>query len=228
MKIARMLPVALVSVALTACGSSSSSAANKNGVASLGGVTTTTAGGKVTVAQYQAGMLKYAACMRKNGVNFPDPQFGADGRVTFGGGGGGGGGAGGGATTGTGTAGQGFRNNPNFDKARTACNSIRQGVQSFAAPTAAQRAEQQKALLAFAKCMRSKGVDFPDPQFDANGRPQFGSGTGRDVFNKLRGDPKAQAATQTCRQQAGGALTGGRGGGFGFGGGGRRGGGGGN
>jgi hypothetical protein len=173
-------------------------------VASLaGGATPTTSGAKVTQAQYQSAMLAYAACMRKNGVNMPDPQFDSSGRATFGG-----------DRPGS-TGGQSLRSNPNFDKARTACRSIRQSVQSFFALTPAQQAQQQKALLAFAACMRSKGVNFPDPQFDANGRPQFGGSTGRNAFDKLRNDPKYQAASGTCRTQAG--VTGR---GFGFGGGG--------
>jgi hypothetical protein len=187
---------------LGACGGGSSSAAGK--VASLaGGATPTTSGAKVTQAQYQSAMLAYAACMRKNGVNMPDPQFDSSGRATFGG-----------DRPGS-TGGQSLRSNPNFDKARTACRSIRQSVQSFFALTPAQQAQQQKALLAFAACMRSKGVNFPDPQFDANGRPQFGGSTGRNAFDKLRSDPKYQAASGTCRTQAG--VTGR---GFGFGGGG--------
>lgn len=194
---------------LSACGGGSSgSAAGK--VASLaGGATATTTAAKVTLAQYQSAMLKYAACMRKNGVNMPDPQFDSSGRPTFGG-----------DRPGS-TGGQSLRSSPNFDKARTACNSIRQSVQSYFALTPAQQAQQQKALLAFAACMRSKGVNFPDPQFDANGRPQFGGTTGRGVFDKLRTDPKFQAASQTCRSQAGGTGLGfGRGfGGGGFGGG---------
>jgi hypothetical protein len=194
---------------LGACGGGASSAAGK--VASLaGGATPTTSGAKVTQAQYQSAMLAYAACMRKNGVNMPDPQFDSSGRATFGG-----------DRPGS-TGGQSLRSNPNFDRARTACRSIRQSVQSFFALTPAQQAVQQKALLAFAACMRSKGVNFPDPQFDANGRPQFGGSTGRNAFDKLRNDPKYQAASGTCRTQAG--VTGGLGRGFGgggFGGGGR-------
>ena len=200
--------LALIGVlVLGACGGGGSSSATGKVASLAGGATPTTSGAKVTLAQYQSAMLNYAACMRKNGVNMPDPQFDSSGRATFGG-----------DRPGS-TGGQSLRGNPNFDKARTACRSIRQSVQSFFAPTPAQQAQQQKALLAFAACMRSKGVNFPDPQFDANGRPKFGGSTGRDVFDKLRNDPKYQAASGTCRTQAG--LTGrGLGGGRGFGGGG--------
>ena len=201
---------------LGACGGGGASSAGGKVASLAGGATPTTSAAKVTVAQYQSAMLKYAACMRKNGVNMPDPQFNSSGRATFGG-----------DRPGS-TGGQSLRSNPNFDKAQTACRSIRQSVQSFFALTPAQQAQQQKALLAFAACMRSKGVNFPDPQFDANGRPQFGGSTGRDVFDKLRNDPKFQAASQTCRTQAGvtgrGFGFGGGGGGFGGGGGADRGG----
>jgi len=59
----------------------------------------------------QDGLLKYAKCMRENGFDMPDPQFGT-----------GGGGPGGGAFRDI------NRNDPTFKKANTACQSILAGV----------------------------------------------------------------------------------------------------
>ncbi len=59
----------------------------------------------------QDGLLAYAKCMRENGYDMPDPQFGT-----------GGGGPGGGAFRDI------NRNDPTFKKANTACESILAGV----------------------------------------------------------------------------------------------------
>lgn len=146
-------------------------------------------------------MLAYAQCMRDNGVDFPDPQFDANGRPQFNRNGGG----------------QNFdslRNDPNFDKARQACQSKRPDFGGQFQQTPQQQAEMRKNLLAFAKCMRDHGVNFPDPTFDANGRPQFDrNANGGDVFD--RNDPTVTKAREACQQQVGGAF--GRGGPGGFG-----------
>jgi hypothetical protein len=115
-----------------------------------------------------------------------------------------------------------LRNNPNFDKARTACQSKRPDFGSQFQRTPAEQAAMRKNLLKFAKCMRSKGVDFPDPTFDANGRPQFTrDGAPGGAQGQNRDDPAFQSAADACRQQIGGNFggpRGGPGGGFGFGG----------
>ncbi len=195
---------------LAACGGSTHQAATK--VASLGGGGATTTVAKASAKDVQAAALQYAQCMRKNGVKMNDPTFGADGRPDFGGGGAGGAGGGFGA----------LRDNPNFRKAADACQKYRDAFRQgsgFGQLTPAQQQQMQKSLLAYAKCMRSKGVDFPDPQFDANGRPQFGNGQrGRLLNNGPNADPATQAAAKACRSQLGNVFPG-RGGGGGFGGG---------
>jgi hypothetical protein len=66
-----------------------------------------------------------------------------------------------------------------------------------------------EARLNFAKCMRSHGVNVPDPS--ANGGPPAGAtgggGPGGGGFSQLRNDPNFQAASQACakyRSRAGG------------------------
>jgi hypothetical protein len=51
-----------------------------------------------------------------------------------------------------------------------------------------------QARLAFAKCMRSHGVNVPDPS--PNGGPPAGGGTGG--FRALRSSPNFQSANQAC------------------------------
>ncbi len=194
-------------IAAAACGSSSSKAAStnvaslsKNGSSSSGGTQKSTT---VSPAEFRKQSLAYAQCMRDNGVTaYPDPQFDANGNPQF-----------------NRSDGQGFdalRNSPNFDKARTACESKRPDFGSQFQRTPAEQAALRKNLLKYAKCMRGKGVDFPDPTFDANGRPQFTrDGAPGGAQGQNRNDPTFQAASQACRQQVGGNLGRGPGGGGG-------------
>jgi hypothetical protein len=86
--------------------------------------------------------VKYAQCMRENGVtNFPDPN--KNGRFVI-------------------AAGGPNRNSPQFKKAQQACKSQEPpGIQD----DPAELAKDQEEWLKFAQCMRKNGIqDFPDPQ----------------------------------------------------------------
>ena len=86
--------------------------------------------------------VKYAQCMRENGVtNFPDPE--KNGNFVI-------------------AAGGPNRNSPQFKKAQQACKSQEPpGIED----NPSQIAQEQKEWLKFARCMRSNGIaDFPDPQ----------------------------------------------------------------
>jgi hypothetical protein len=131
------LLTALASIAiaalLSACGSSTPAG---NG----------TGEGTGTIA---AGAVKFATCMRKNGVSqFPDPS--ASGNFTIDE-------IANGSSLNT--------NSPAFTQALTACKALEP-----AGFTGTKRsAQQQHAALRFAQCMRANGVsDFPDP---VNGEP---------------------------------------------------------
>src|SRR4029079_1516174 len=146
-------------LALGACGGGSD---GKGAVASLSGKSAASGSSrssKQSTASLRTQLLAYAQCMRDNGVDFPDPQFDSDGRPQF--------------NRQNGGAFGDLRNNPSFEKARTACASKRPDFAGQFQLTPEQQAQARTNLLKFAKCMRSKGVDFPDPTFDANGRPQF-------------------------------------------------------
>lgn len=196
--------VAAVIVLLApACGGSTDNAsgvASLNGKASGGGPTTT--GKPVDTRQL---WLDTAKCMRDAGIDFPDPTFDADGRPQFNNGGERG-------------AGRIFRSDdPKTQAARKTCSTYFDQIRGqFAPRTPEEQAARKKATLDLAACMRDQGVDFPDPTFDANGRPQFnrdGGGAER------RSDPNFQKAIDACRTKLGSELQGGPGGGGGFGGG---------
>ncbi len=206
-------------VALAGCGGAGGASGNK--VASLSGnqnVTTTT----LSKTDLETAALNYAKCMRAHGVNIPDPQFDSNGRPIFGNGnrtGGNGQGGGRGFFFGGGRGdGEANPQNSTFQKANQACAKYRDEFRSGFRLDPQQQAQLQKNLLAFAQCMRQNGVDFPDPTFDSNGRPQFGADGSSSLRQTLQ-SPAGQKALQTCRSKVGGAG----GGGFFFGG--RRGGG---
>ncbi|MGZ4795353.1 MAG: hypothetical protein ACXVJ7_17045 [Acidimicrobiia bacterium] len=195
----------LLVVGVAACGGGSSS----KGVASLSGNSSKAAakkGSSTSQASFRTQLLAYAKCMRDNGVDFPDPQFDANGRPQFN------------------RNGQGFvirRDDPTVQKAQQACRSKRPDFAGQFQRTPAELAATRKSLLKYAACMRSKGVDFPDPTFDSSGRPQFGQGNGPGFRDQNRNDPQFQSASDACRKAVGGQF------GRGFGGGPRPGGGGG-
>jgi hypothetical protein len=88
-------------------------------------------------------LLAFAACMRENGIDMPDPQFGA---------------AGGPFAAGLG--GVDFTSSAFLD-AVEACQSFLDALQPEV--DAQQQAGQAEQQLAFAECMRGEGLDFPDP-----------------------------------------------------------------
>jgi len=116
--------------------------------------------------------LDYAACMRENGVDMPDPQFGLDGRANMG------------------TFFQGLdQNDPEVRAAMETCNSY---LPSSVANDPVLQAEQQDRLLAFAQCMREHDVAMADPV--AGGGPGRGTMSGLD-----QNDPTVQAGLEACR-----------------------------
>lgn len=151
--------------------------------------------GDATSKQEQA-RLDAAKCFRQHGVNVPDPGQGGQG---------GQGGAGGPPG--------GLRNqNPQaFQAARQACQKYLKNA--FTPLTPAQRTQFRDAFVKYAACMRTNGVNIPDPQ-PGNGP---GQGGGQRFF-QLRSQPNFAAANTKCRSlrpQRPGGAGGGRGFGFG-------------
>ena len=127
----------------------------------------------------QQAFLDFAACMRTEGIDFPDPVFGSDGRVQIGRGG-------------PGLAGVDLQGSE-FQAAQEACGDLLQGLgDQF---DAEQQAELQDSLVEFAGCMRDEGIDMPDPQLGGGrglavlGGPDSGVDTG---------SPEYQDAMEQC------------------------------
>jgi hypothetical protein len=153
-----------ISVALlaTACGSGNSASAE---VASLGSTSGTTPD-TTTPVNTQDALLKYAACMRANGVNMADPTFDADGNPT-----------GGGLGPNSGID----RSSTEFQTAQTACGDLLQGVQfGGRGRNGVDRATIQNSLNDFTACLRDAGLQVDDitfgpPAGGANGAAPDGS-----------------------------------------------------
>lgn len=163
----RRPPAALALIAaaalISACGSSAPAA--------------TGSGGTNTAANAQA--VKFAECMRSNGVSqFPDP--GASGKLTIDA-------VANGSSLNT--------NAPAFKQALSACKDLE--PPGFTGSK--RRPQQQQAALQFAECIRKNGVsDFPDPTpngplIDTNRIPSAAGPGGMSVLH---------AAMQKCRDVA--------------------------
>jgi hypothetical protein len=165
----------------------------------LAGTTTGSSGGNKTAATAPAGAggsnatnrdqaVKFAECMRKNGVKqFPDPD--ASGDLTI----------------------DGVANGSSLDTNSAAFKQAIGACKDLEPPgfTGSKRSpEQQKAALTFAQCIRDNGVkDFPDPAPDAplvdtNRIPSAARPGGLSILN---------TAMQKCRDFAAAAgVTGGK------------------
>jgi hypothetical protein len=175
-----LAPLALIAmvVLISAC---DSSAPARTGSGGSGGnnapAGTGSSGGNTTASKREKG-VKFAECMRANGVSdFPDPN--ASGEFVYG-------------ASVTPTV---------FDKAVFACKAL----QPPGTLSAQRRPEQQSAALKFAQCMRDSGVkDFPDPAngqplVDTNRIPSSASPGGMSILN---------GAMQKCRDDLAAAARG--------------------
>jgi hypothetical protein len=135
--------------------------------------------GASNTAAHAQKAVKFAECMRSNGVSqFPDP--GASGKLTIDA-------VANGSSLDT--------NAPAFKQAISACKQLEpagfMGTQ--------RSSQQQQAALKFAQCVRTNGVpDFPDPipngpLVDTNRIPSSNSPGGLSILN---------AAMQRCRDEA--------------------------
>jgi hypothetical protein len=130
--------------------------------------------------------LNLAKCFRAHGINVPDPSTG-------------GGAAGGGNL---------FRSLRGYSQAQV--TAARQACQQYFAQafprlnvSPQQRAQLQQQLVKFAQCMRSHGVNVPDPTFNNNGgaggAPGAGFGFGGGFRSGQRNSPAFQAASKACQ-----------------------------
>jgi hypothetical protein len=150
-----LLGIAIALVA-TACGSGSNASAQ---VASLG-TTTGTSPDTTSPVDTQDALLKYAACMRENGIDMSDPTFDADGNPT-----------GGGFGPGSGID----PRSTEFQTAQNACGDLLQGVQfGGRGRNGIDREQIQNSLNDFTACLRDEGLTVDDITF---GRPAGAGGT---------------------------------------------------
>ena len=152
-----------ISIALiaTACGSGSNASAQ---VASLGSTSGTTPD-TTSPVNTQDALLKYAACMRTNGVNMPDPTFDADGNPT---------GGGFGRNSGI------DRSSTEFQTAQKACGDLLQGVTLGGRGRGFNREAIQNGLNDFTACLRDEGLAVDDITF---GPPAGAPGGGGAATN---------------------------------------------
>ena len=127
----------------------------------------------------QEGALKFAQCMREQGIDFPDPQVGENGLVKVGPG-----------------PGPGRGPDPNDPKLRRAHDACRDHLDAGGeAPDEATMARHREAFLAYARCMREEGVDMPDP--DPRGGLVFKAG---DPQAPNPRSPAFQRADEVCQE----------------------------
>ncbi len=141
-------------------------------------------------------LLEFAACMRANGVEFPDPIVEADGTISFG------------LRPGAGGASQSAENlqrigrDPDLPAARDACGGLLEGLafgrgsQDFAEA----QAERADRLLEFAQCLRDNGIDVGDPDTSGFG-PGGGGGAARPFGDLDFDDPDVSNAMDICAEQ---------------------------
>lgn len=149
------------------------------------------AGASPTPNAYEAG-VRFAQCMRDHGIQMPDPQVSGNGK-----------GFGFRVQVTPGADGGVVKPDPQkLDAAQSAC---RKYLPNGGTLSPAQQAQAQQNALKFARCMRSHGIDFPDPQTSSGGVMIGGprsSGINPD-------DPKFQAAQKACQSLLGDAKSGG-------------------
>jgi hypothetical protein len=141
------LILAAVAGALTlgACGGSNN---NNNGVA-----------GANNQDKAFEGALKFSQCMRQHGVDMPDPKRVGNGGISIGG-----------PSGGPGKARFAPDSpDPKMKAAQAACQKYMDLGHGGPKMDPAQQARMQDAFFAYARCMRSKGVNMPDPKVTGNG-----------------------------------------------------------
>lgn len=173
---------------LAACGGSDVAA--EEGVASLNDDGDTASEAEATESassNEEEAILEYVECLRGEGIDVPDPQVDADGNLTmrFGGPGGG------------------DEREPSdpeeMEAAREVCGDPPRLGGGDVDPE--RQAEFQDAALRFAQCMRDRGYDVPDPDFQGEGGVMFRGGAGLDAD-----DPEQQAAAEECQEESFGNL----------------------
>jgi hypothetical protein len=152
-------------LAVAACGEDESSGASN--------------GGDSREQKARDAALKFAECMRGEGIDVPDPQISEDGKVT-----------------------QAMRvpkgvSPEKIQAAQDKCQKHQKGA-GGQAPSEEEQAKMREQALAFAQCMREQGIDFPDPQFEEGGKVIMGGKRGSGFDPE---DPDFREAQEACRDK---------------------------
>jgi hypothetical protein len=185
-------PILIAASLLAACGGSTGSGSEQVASIASGDQSSTEAATTSTTSStsFQDSLLKFARCMRGNGVDVPDPTFDSNGRPQFQQGG---------------ANGAFDPNDPKFRAAQEKCGSILQAA--LPTPSPGQQQQFRDAALKYARCMRQHGVDIPDPDFSNNG-PGGGGFFGGQLGGR-QNDPKFRVANEACRSAFEGLFPGG-------------------
>ena len=171
-------------LALSACGGNGSESVEiailedidgVEGEQALEGGDGQTADGGAPADNFQDAILEFAACLRDQGLDVPDPDFS---------GGGGRAGLFGGAID---------PQDPEVQAAIEQCQSAFEGIQSQFIPE--DQTALQDSILEFASCLRDQGFDVPDPDFSGGGAGGGGFFRGNIDLD----DPEVQAALEECQ-----------------------------
>lgn len=147
-------------------------------------------------ASDEAALLAFAQCMRENGIEgFEDPTVDDEGSLQLGG---------------RGAFANGEIDRETMITARAACSQyLDDAALGFGRP---DDSEIQDQLLAFAECMRDRGIEVDDPDFSGgpgDGTPEPGGGPLGDIDFS---DPDVQEAVEACQGDFGRGFGPGRGG----------------
>jgi hypothetical protein len=127
-------------------------------------------------------LLAFTKCLREHGIEVPDPEFDEGGRGRM--------------RMRLGESGI-DPNDPEFRAAQEECRPLLASIRGQFSDE--DRRRMQDAALEFARCMRGKGFDVPDPDFSGEG--PGGRGGVRQLFGDVdTDDPKFRAAQEECSE----------------------------
>jgi hypothetical protein len=146
------LPIATASLVLAACGGSDSTSSSGS-----------------DREKFREAALEFAECMRRNGVDMPDPTPDGGMRLT--------------ARPG---------DEATVQRAQEACQKYLDKARP-PEPSEEEQREAREQALEHARCMREHGIDFPDPTFGEDGTVEQRLGEGIDPK-----DPAFREAEKAC------------------------------